>query len=145
MYEQKTNKETFYLPHKQWCEKDIKKLIYMKDNHFSLKEIADSIGVSVNAISKALSRYHTRYIKIKEDDLKTNDIALSDNITSLYGAIKIFNQYSNHKIYCYGNHQRFYEYHYQYGLSKENIMILINTWLLKRGLKLIKMYALEEL
>jgi predicted transcriptional regulator len=86
------------LKKKQWKKEEVQILLDMKKNKFSLKKISDTLQVTVNAISKALSRYSTEYISVKKIGINNN---------SFLKTIEWFNQY-NHQVKIKKHKQGFY-------------------------------------
>lgn len=135
---------TPYRKNKIWTSLDIKSLILMKNKGLSLKEISSNFEVTVNAVSKALTRYHPNYTNVH----KTENINQNFSIQSIYFAIQCFNKdepietqifiKKNNSVY-----DNIYYTIYENNLSLISVLILINQKRLKQNLKIIELNFLK--
>lgn len=123
---------------KKWTDKDVKKLLFMKNYNYNLKEISQVFQITVNAVSKALKRYHVGYIKSQTNE--DQSFSTEKRIVTLSRAINVFNQTATQPIYCSGVDE--YSYGLQEGLSSVSILIIINEWRVSNHLEIFKIYNL---
>ena len=61
----------------------------MKKYNYSLKDMSQVFKITINAVSKALKRYHINYVKI--DPQLDNEPHWEKRVFTLIEAIKVFN------------------------------------------------------
>lgn len=77
---------------KRWGREDVQRLLDLKKLNLPLKEIGGCLGVSSNAISKALGRYCSAYLPMKDIEKHIKE----KQKNSLLEAIYWFNHNNTH-------------------------------------------------